>query len=173
MTSTPGISTPDMSTPDTTVMNPYGQLAWDHWKKWRPTELSQIPDPVQYFARLGLEVEAQIEQVASDLAGDDPTEESYLAKVGRLRMAQVTAESQVLRELVLIPAEPGHPEYDPSEDPEQPTTSEATGEAPWLPVVMTADHPSYHDLDDDPLLRKTYLETNDPAPQTSQTPQPR
>lgn len=32
------------------VMNPYGQQAWDHWKTWRPRELSQIPDPMENFA---------------------------------------------------------------------------------------------------------------------------
>ena len=37
-------------------------------------------------------------------------------------------------------------------------------EAPWLQVVMTEDHPNYHDLDDDPGLRKTYLQ--DPAAPT-------
>lgn len=143
-----------------TPMNPYGQQAWDHWKTWRPHELSQIPDPTEFFARLGLEVEAQIDQVAADLAGDDPAGEDYLAKVGRLRMARATAESQVLRELVLLPAEPGHPEYDPSEDlDQQPTTDEG-----WLPVVMTPDHPSYHDLDEDPLLRRTYLDPSGPNP---------
>ena len=135
--------------------NPYGQMARKHWATWRPNELSQIPDPEEFFSRLGLEAEAQIDQLAADLAGDDPGGEGYLEKVGRLRMARATAESQVLRELILLPAEPGHPEYDP-EDDELPTRYPA--EAPWLPVVMTEDHPNYHDLDDDPGLRKTYLD---------------
>ena len=148
-----------------TVMNPYGQLAWDHWKTWRPNELSQIPDPVEFFARLGLEVETQVDQVAADLAGDDPPGEDYLAKVGRIRMARATAESQVLRELVLLPAEPGDPEYDPSEEQDQLTADgPSTTEAGWLPVVMTSEHPNYHDQDDDPLLRKTYLDPSSPTP---------
>ena len=135
--------------------NPFGQIARKHWATWRPKELSQIPDPEEFFSRLGLEAETQIDQLAADLAGDDPGGEGYLEKVGRLRMARATAESQVLRELILLPAEPGHPEYDP-EDDEVPTQYPA--EARWLPVVMTEDHPNYHDLDDDPGLRKTYLD---------------
>jgi hypothetical protein len=108
-------------------------MARQQWATWRPNELSQIPDPEEFFSRLGLEAEAQIDQLAADLAGDDRGGEGYLEKVGRLRMARMTAESQVLRELVLLPAEPGHPEYD-LED-ELPTQCPA--EAPWLPVVMT------------------------------------
>ena len=101
------------------------------------------------------QAEAQIDQLAADLAGDDPGGEGYLEKVGRLRMSRTTAESQVLREMILLPAEPGHPEYDP-EDDELPTRYPA--EAPWMPIVMTEHHPNYHDLDDDPGLRKTYLD---------------
>jgi hypothetical protein len=137
------------------AVNRYGRLAQQHWAKWRPTELSQIPDPETFFSRLGLEVETQVEQVATDLAGDDPAGEGYLEKLGRLRMARFTAESQVLRELVLLPPEPGHPEAE--EYPQPP-------EAPWLPVVMTTDHPNYHDLDHDPLLRKAHRNPNEANP---------
>jgi hypothetical protein len=143
--------------------NPYGQMARRHWAKWRPNELSQIPDLAEFFSRLGLEAEAQIDQLAADLAGDDPGGEGYLEKVGRLRMARATAESQVLRELILLPAEPGHPEYD-AEQEQADESSMYPAEAPWLQVVMTEDHPNYHDLDDDPGLRKTYLQ--DPAAPT-------
>jgi hypothetical protein len=143
--------------------NPYGRLARKHWAMWRPNELSQIPDPAEFFSRLGLEAEAQIDQLAADLAGDDPGGEGYLEKVGRLRMARATAESQVLRELILLPAEPGHREYD-AEQEQADEPSMYPAEAPWLPVVMTEDHPNYHDLDDDPGLRKTYLQ--DPAAPT-------
>jgi hypothetical protein len=141
-------------------VNRYGRLAQQHWAKWRPTELSQIPDPEAFFSRLGLEVETQVEQVATDLAGDDPAGEGYLEKLGRLRMARFTAESQVLRELVLLPPEPGHPE---AEEYPQPA------EAPWLPVVMTTDHPNYHDLDDDPLLRKAHRDPNKANPPGQRT----
>ena len=141
------------------VMNRYGRQAQEHWVKWRPHQLSQIPDPEAFFSSLGLQVETQVELLARDLAGDDPSGEGYLQKVGRLRMARLDAEARVLREMVLLPPEPGHPEYDPSSelssDPGRPGVFPAQTE--WMPVVMTADDPRYHELDNDPLLRQTYL----------------
>ena len=85
-------------------------------------------------------------------------------------MARMTAESQVLRELILLPAEPGHPQYDPQDEE---SGDPLPAEAPWLPVVMTEDHPNYHDLDDDPGLRKTYLVEKTSDPNSSTTSDPR
>lgn len=129
-------------------MNRYGRLAQQHWAKWRPKELSQIPDPEDYFSTLGLEVERQVEELAAALAGDDPGGEEYLEKLGRLRTARLTAESHVLREMVLLPPEPGHPEAETDDTPTWPATTE------WMPMELTPDHPAYHDLDDHPGLRK-------------------
>jgi hypothetical protein len=129
-------------------MNRYGRLAQRHWAKWRPNELSQIPDPEEFFTKLGLDVEDQVEQLTAALAGDDPGGEDYLQKLGRLRMARLTAESQVLREQVLLPPEPGHPEAEDDDTPTWPATTD------WLPTELTPDHPAYHELDDDPGLRK-------------------
>jgi hypothetical protein len=131
-------------------MNRYGRLAQAHWATWRPNELSQIPDPEGFFTRLGVDVERQVEELAAALAGDDPGGEDYLQKLGRLRMSRLTAESQVLREQVLLPPEPGHPEAeDEAED-----TSIWPATTDWLPTELTPDHPAYHELDDDPGLRK-------------------
>lgn len=129
-------------------MNRYGRQAQTHWAKWRPNELSQIPDQETFFSNLGLQVETEVDQLAAALAGDDPGGEDYLTKLGRLRMARFNAEAQVLRELVFLPPEPGHP--DGEDDP----TPSATWTTPWLPMEMTPDHPNYHDLDDDPFLRR-------------------
>ena len=129
----------------------YATQARAHWTRWRPAQLAQIPDPETFFAELGEQVQTQVDQVASDQAGQDVPGESYLAKVGRLRMARFDAEAQVLRELVLLP-------------PEQPTAATASSgtstlhDAPqtgWLPTVLTPDHPRYHELDEDPGLHKT------------------
>jgi hypothetical protein len=141
-------------------MNRYGRQAQEHWATWRPSQVSQIPDPESFFTELGEAVEKQIEALQIALAGDDPGGEDYLQKVGRLRMARFDAEAQVLREMVLLPPEPGHPQ---AEDPEYPEDSETSGQlrdedgnllepgvigvTPWMPVVMTPDHPNYHDLD--------------------------
>lgn len=132
-------------------MNRYGRLAQEHWATWRPTELSQIPDPEVFFSRLGEQVATQVDQLAADLAGDDPGGAEYLEKLGRLRMARFNAEAQVLREMVLLPPEPGHPE---AEEPEQELPPGVVGVTEWMPMVMTPDHPNYHDLDDDPFLHR-------------------
>ncbi len=130
------------------TVNRYGRLAQDHWTKWRPNQLRQIPDPEYYFTSLGEEVEQQIEELATTLAGDDPGGEDYLDKLGRLRMARLNAESRVLAEMVLLPPEPGHPQAETDDTPTWPTSTE------WLPLVLTPDHPRYHELDDDPGLKK-------------------
>ena len=88
-------------------MNRYGRQAHEHWAKWRPNQLSQIPDPDSFFTELGEAVETQIEALQIALAGDDPGGEDYLTKVGRLRMARFDAEGQVLREMVLLPRSRG------------------------------------------------------------------
>jgi hypothetical protein len=141
-------------------MNRYGRLAQEHWAKWRPSELSQIPDPEAFFSTLGQEVATQVDQLAADLAGDDPGGEDYLQKLGRLRMARFNAEAQVLREMVLLPPEPGHPE---AEEPEEDLPRGVVGVTEWMPMVMTPDHPNYHDLDDDPFLHRV-TPSDEPGP---------
>lgn len=135
-------------------VNRYGRLAQQHWAKWRPTQLSQIPDPEEFFSTLGQEVERQVEELAANLAGDDPGGEDYLEKLGRLKMARLTAESQVLRESVLLPPEPGHPEADSDDTPTWPATTD------WMPMELTPDHPLYHELDNEPGLRKVSTPPN-------------
>jgi hypothetical protein len=133
-------------------MNRYGRLAYQHWAKWRPNQLSQIPDPATFFADLGEEVETQIETMEIALAGDDPGGEDYLEKVGRLRTARMTAESQVLREMVLLEPEPGHPEAEDPQDRDLPPG--VIGQTDWMPTVLSPDDPRYHDLDDSPFLHR-------------------
>ena len=133
-------------------MNPYGRLAQQHWAKWRPNQLSQIPDPETFFTDLGEEVETQIEALEIALAGDDPGGEDYMEKVGRLRTARMTAESQVLREMVLLEPEPGHPEAEDPQDRDLPPG--VIGQTEWMPTVLTPDDPRYHDLDDSPFLHR-------------------
>ena len=130
----------------------YGAQAQAHWMRWRPWELAQIPDPAAFFAELGEQVERQVDLLASDLESQDVPGESYLAKVGRLRMARFDAEAQVLRDLVLLP-----PEQTPSTTSSSSLTSapDSTAQPDWWPTVLTPDHPRYHELDEDPGLHKT------------------
>lgn len=133
-------------------MNRYGRLAQQHWAKWRPNQLSQIPDPETFFTELGAEVESQIEALEIALAGDDPGGEDYLQKVARLRTARMTAESQVLREMVLLEPEPGHPEAEEPQERDLPPG--VIGQTDWMPMVLRPGDPGYHDLDDSPFLHR-------------------
>ena len=144
-------------------MNRYGRLAQQHWAKWRPNQLSQIPDPETFFTDLGEEVERQIEALEIALAGDDPGGEDYLEKVGRLRTARMTAESQVLREMVLLEPEPGHPEAEDPQDRDLPPG--VIGQTDWMPMVLRPGDPGYDDLDDSPFLHRVTPEELAARPQ--------
>ena len=138
-------------------MNRYGRLARQHWAKWRPNQLSQIPDPETFFTDLGAEVETQIEALEIALAGEDRGGEDYLEKVGRLRNARMTAESQVLREMVLLEPEPGHTEAedtDAEDSQERDLAPGVIGQTDWMPMVLRPGDPGYHDLDDSAFLHR-------------------
>ncbi len=122
-----------------------------HWQTWRPNELAQMSDPQAFFDELSRQAQRQIEDLEAHLAGQDRPGEPYLEHLGRLRMARFDATAVVMRELVLLPPEPGHPDEESEEPDPRGTADPADG---WLPVVMTPDHPRYHELDDDPFLRR-------------------
>jgi hypothetical protein len=82
-------------------------MAERHWRRWLPSRVAAMQDADSFFSELGEEVEERIENLAADLAGDDPPGETYLDKVGRLNMARLRAEEAVLPEMVLLPPEPG------------------------------------------------------------------
>ena len=83
-------------------MNRYGVQAMRHWQQIDPQRFQAIEDPQEFFTTLGAEVEREIETLAAAIAGPDRLGESYLEKVGRLNMAKFNAESDILRERVLI-----------------------------------------------------------------------
>jgi hypothetical protein len=101
-------------------MNRYGAQAMRHWKQVDPERYQAIPDKETFFTALGAQAEQEIQTRADALAGPDEPEEEYLEKVGRLNMARFTAESEVLRELVLIP--------DPNDTYDQEETEEPVPE---------------------------------------------
>ena len=84
-------------------MNRYGTLAMRHWQQTDPARYNTIPDPDAFFTDLGETVETEILALADAIAGPDRPGESYLEKLGRLNSARFDAESEILRELVLIP----------------------------------------------------------------------
>jgi hypothetical protein len=77
-------------------MNPYGELARQHWASRLPEVYDGIRDPGWFFTVLGELLVADIDQLADEIAGDDPPGEGYLAKVRRLTAARATAHAVVL-----------------------------------------------------------------------------
>jgi hypothetical protein len=96
-------------------LNRYGRLAQQHWAATDPTAYKEIADPETFFQTLGEQAEQQIQDLQTTLAGPDPAGEQYFEKVGRLNMARLAAEEQILEELVLIPA-PDSPTDEPATD---------------------------------------------------------
>src|SRR4051794_38917151 len=84
-------------------MNPYGAQARSHWQTHLPERFAQIEDPETFFNDLGEQIEQQINELVPTLAGPDQPQERYLDKAGRLNMARLNAESQVLREMLPAP----------------------------------------------------------------------
>lgn len=118
-------------------MNRYGQMAMDHWSKWLPERVAGIPDPESFFSTLGMDVARQIDQLSDRLAGEDRPGETHLQKIGRLREARMTAESDILRQEVLLAPE--------SEDDQQQPWPAPT---PWISMTQDPDDPIWkQDLD--------------------------
>ena len=120
------------------ALNQYGVTAQRHWARFLPTRYSQLEDPDSFFSSLGQEVEEEIDELTQQLAADDPPNEEDLGKLGRLTAAGQQARERVLAERVLLPAEPGSPMHEDSEEPE-PDPGERTSE--WIPVVEDPSHP--------------------------------
>lgn len=125
-------------------MNHFGTRAMEHWRRWLPARYDTIPDPEEFFEDLGQQVQTEIAQLSTQLAGEDPAGESYLDKVGRLNMARAQAEEIVLRERVLL-------EPEPAADPEAKDTgageelpSESTGG--WTPLIEDAASPYWQQV---------------------------
>jgi hypothetical protein len=122
-------------------MNQYGVMAQKHWARFLPTRYARIEDPDNFFSTLGQEVEEEIDELATALEGEDPPDEDYLGKLGRLNAARQQAREKVLAERVLLPAEPGSPMDEDSEEaePTGPPAGEFTTD--WIPLVEDPNHP--------------------------------
>jgi len=88
-------------------MNHYGAMAQRHWARWLPGRYAMIEDPDSFFSDLGSQVSDRIAELADQFAGDPPSGEGYLDRVGRLGQARRQAEEIVLHEMVLLEPEPG------------------------------------------------------------------
>ncbi len=79
-------------------MNQYGTLAWSHWEKFRPRELSQMSDPPRFFTNLGQQIEQRIVELEESLEQAYPAQEDYEARIGQLNQIRADAKDQALRE---------------------------------------------------------------------------
>lgn len=83
-------------------MNQYGTIAQRHWRTYAPTRVAALPDPTAFFTELGLQVQAQVSDLAARMAGTDSSAETYWEKVARLQTARRTAEEVVMAQLMWI-----------------------------------------------------------------------
>ncbi|MFE5406602.1 hypothetical protein ACFQ9Z_35860 [Streptomyces sp. NPDC056580] len=88
-------------------MNQYGRRAQQHWQEFRPGRIAEIDDPEAFFTELGTDVqdEVRIRWTAERVNTPGVAGESFLERAGRLEQSRRETEAEVLRELVLLPAE--------------------------------------------------------------------
>ena len=85
-------------------MNKYGKFAQETWKMTAPSQYALIPDPEEWFRKLGEEAMHQVGELQYQIAGPDPEDETYLEKVGRLNNSRMRAE-EIVRAEMLTPDE--------------------------------------------------------------------
>ncbi|WP_440581098.1 hypothetical protein [Streptomyces sp. PT19] len=88
-------------------MNQYGRLAQQHWQELRSGRIAEIDDPEAFFTELGSDVQddVRVRWTVERLNAPAVAGESFLERAGRLQHLRHEAEGEVLRELVLLPAE--------------------------------------------------------------------
>lgn len=77
-------------------MKRYGELARQHMEQRLPGIYAGIRDPDEFFTVMGEMIADEIDELACEVAGDDPPGEGYLAKVARLEAARAITEEVVL-----------------------------------------------------------------------------
>ncbi|MFJ6003654.1 hypothetical protein [Arthrobacter sp. NPDC092385] len=81
-------------------MNKYGKFAQETWRMTAPSQYALIPDPDEWFRKLGEEAMNQVGELQYQIAGPDPEGETYLEKVGRLNASRTQAEEIVRTEML-------------------------------------------------------------------------
>ena len=107
----------------------YEQIAESHWKRWRPTEYEAMSptERTEFFRSLAQLVTAQKQATWRAIAGPDKMGETTQEKLARNQTAQMLAESDAIREILLPDPEPGlreSPETAMDEEPDDPTGRE-------------------------------------------------
>ena len=85
------------------AMNKYAVLARTQWQRYAPTRLAALPEPDEFFARLGELVEAHVSDLAATILSRTPSSvETYLQRAAALATARRTAEEVVMAHLVWV-----------------------------------------------------------------------
>ena len=91
-------------------MNQYGHKALEFWHRHRPTELAAIEDPEQHFTDLGAKISQAIEALTDQIVPPRTLTGEQSVDLPRVNEARMTAEDEVLRQMVystdedLVPA---------------------------------------------------------------------
>ncbi len=86
----------------------YADLTRRYYETYLPSEVAKLPDPESFYRGQGKRMAERMRDLAATFAGNDPADEGYLDKVGRLGTAQKQAEEMVLGEdLFSLTKEPG------------------------------------------------------------------
>jgi hypothetical protein len=81
----------------------YTEMVRRYYTEHRPLAAEALGSPQEmedYFRSLGAQIEEQVQQGEDKIAGTDPVGETYLQKVGRLRMARAQAAEIALADLL-------------------------------------------------------------------------
>jgi hypothetical protein len=100
-------------TTEVTAMNYHGTQAKLYWSRHLPASYSRLEDPETFFANLGEQADAEIEERYLEYAGPEIPGESAEDKQERLTLAMSRATEEVYAELVTpSPASQGEPQED-------------------------------------------------------------
>jgi hypothetical protein len=105
-------------TTEVKAMNHHGEQAKRHWSRYLPASYSRVEDPEMFFANLGEQAGAEIEELYLEYAGPDIPGESAEVKQERLTQAMNRATEEVYAYLVTpSPASQGEPQEDQEAPP--------------------------------------------------------
>jgi len=130
---------------DLSGMDLYGIRALTHVANYCPRRFASIQDPVSYFSTLGEEIRSEVEAVEEALMGSLlPLEEQRQQTTGMWNMARLSAEEQVLGEMVYgpFPAEDDEDlPVDPDDLPSWMVNDDPDPPGGWRPMVDRAVPP--------------------------------
>jgi hypothetical protein len=98
-------------------MNHHGEQAKRHWSRYLPASYGRLEDPETFFANLGDQADAEIEELYQVYAGSEIPGESAEDKQERLTQAMSRATEEVYAYLVTpSPASQGEPQEDQDQE---------------------------------------------------------